>query len=154
MKLYKGIKKRLYKKIVKGGIRFNKKEIFVIKEGDLLHDCDAFNHRVKSIEFFKSYTRRGWFLCDYEAIKDDGNAFCGCNAFPEKPHSRKEIEAYILEWDSEEMKEQREIAQKSENWEKMEMWLSVLRKGGHICNKEGVLLEEFRPEKEISEKRM
>jgi hypothetical protein len=152
MKPYKGIKKRLYKKIIKGGGRrfFGREEILGVKEGDLLHDCDAFNHRAKSIEFFKTHTRRGWFICDYFAIKDDGNSFCGCNSFPEKPHSREEIEAYVLRWNDEKgeysdsVEEQIQQVSQMEGWEKFKKWVEVLKSGGHICDEDGILLEEFR----------
>jgi hypothetical protein len=178
MKLYKGLTKRLYKKLVRFHGGWVNEEILKVKVGDLVHDCDGFNHRVKSIEFFKFHIdsktetcsnrackdndeknidktgikprgKSRWYISDVEAIKaEDGNCFCGCHAFPEKPRTREDIETEILHWDSEEMKEMRDIAAKGENWEKFEQWLVVLKSGGHICDKDGILLEEFRPKKE------
>lgn len=57
MRLRKGIKKRLFFRLRRyhGGLWHNVDRILALKPGDLLHDCDGFNHRVKSIEFHKLY---------------------------------------------------------------------------------------------------
>jgi hypothetical protein len=185
MRLYKGIKKRLYKKLAHFHGGWVKKEALRIKKGDLIHDCDGFNHHVKNIKFFKflidratetcwnremkdehsgikslgTYKSQGsvkprkkqrWFIQDVEAIKDDGNSFCGCNSFPEKPHTREEIEAYVLRWNDEKgeysdsVEEQIQQASQMEGWEKFKKWVEVLKSGGHICDEDGILLEEFR----------
>ena len=57
MRLRKGIRKRLYFKLRRyhGGLWHNVDKILALKPGNLLHDCDGFNHRVKSVEFHKLY---------------------------------------------------------------------------------------------------
>jgi hypothetical protein len=191
MKLYKGMSRRLFKKLYRyhGGInvkRFN--QIAALKVGDVIHDCDGFNHRIKSIEFFKqpidhkmatcSNTkeneyidrtiaetkgypkkditgikprRRGRsYICDFEVMPEDGGCFCGCGAFPEKAHSRDEIEKYVLSWDCEEGWET--INQgilnglgDSNNIKKM---IEALKNGEHICDENGIRYEQFNMKEE------
>ncbi len=180
MKLYK-MKTRLYKKLRAFHGGYVNEKILKIKVGDLLHDCDGFNHRVKSIEFFKLVIdkktatcwnqkleslgkgafignkgpdptgikprkKQRYYIIDHEILREDGSCFCGCGAFPEEPKSRDEIEKYVLSWDNPDGWET--INQgtldgfgDADNFKKM---VDTLKSGEHICDEDGILLDEFR----------
>lgn len=159
MRQHKGLKKRLIKKLVRyHGQYIRNDRTLKVKPGDLLHDCDGFNHRVKSIEFFRfqvdkteptcvagksGVKPRGkprWFLYDFDAIREDGKAFCGCPSFPEKPASRADIESYWLGWDCPEGLTTIGDFRMNPAFDTM---VKTLREGGHFCDEDGVLLPEF-----------
>lgn len=186
MKLRKRIKKRLFFKLRRyhGGLWNNVDRILALKPGVLLHDCDGFNHRVKSIEFHKLYIdattatcmskkqaahvdraiketkncpekdvcgakprrKARWYIADVTALDGDGHCFCGCGAFPEAPKSREEIEKYLLGWDCEKGWEGINQGAMSgfgdaSNFSAM---IAVLKAGGHVCDEDGIQLEQFR----------
>lgn len=169
MRPNKRIKKRLLKKLVKFhvGLHHYAKAMAwsKVRPGDLLHDCDGFNHRVESVLMFYHYVdsvsagytrathgtkcakprrRLRRFVADWEALRDDGRTFCGCSG-PQKPLSRRQIEANFLWWDTEEGRAKLQLwGGPLEGLERLEEKLTILRGGGHICDEDGCLLEALR----------
>jgi hypothetical protein len=115
------------------------KSYLSIKPGDVVHDCDGFNHIVRAVEFYKTtaYTSNSKIVVAADVVFEDGRIACNCSV-PKKPRAREEIEAYFRAW-------------YADNglrpwWHELgvdQRRCDALKNGQHICDKRGVLLPEF-----------
>jgi len=109
LKLYRHIKKRWWKKRCtryNGNTAPGTYEKYIARwltltPGDLVHDCDGFNHRIVEITTFWGTYRpigrkgKGKFLCDVSIVVEDDNYACSCGWGAGKtPGTKAEIEAY------------------------------------------------------------
>lgn len=108
-----------------------------VQPGDLIHDCDGFNHRVSAVEQVVS----GSMVRELVAIDisfDDGSARCGCGVTM-LPRSREEIEAWWREW----LPYQHDEAT---GWDLGPFYVEMHRRlisDEHICDEEGKVLPEL-----------
>lgn len=117
----------------------NLKAYLSIRPGDLVHDCDGFNHVVSKVPFYHTtmWTTNSIILDICQIEFEDGRLSCGCSP-PEKPLTREEIESYHKSWYNEEKLKQW--------WEDFTIHLKrykALMSGQHICDENGILLPEF-----------
>lgn len=125
------------------------------KPGDLVQDCDGFNHNIvkfichysiitsyKSLNKERSRHTKTWVINDVDQFeKEDGTWSCGCNISPDDPWTREEVEAYHLLTD-EQIKTYKEGGW---SWTDLDQKRQdILKAGGHICDEEGRLLPEFK----------
>lgn len=97
MKLYKGSRSSWRKYVPKWKER-RLKELLARRSGDLIQDCDGFNHYVTAVvpeyEYFPGGNKH-WYVDEILLYIDDGNRVaCTCPASKE-PASKEEIEEYI-----------------------------------------------------------
>jgi hypothetical protein len=105
--------------------------------GEVVQDCDGFNHRVKKPIVERLREGRNSKVIFFDRLEfDDGKWSCGCPAGVDYPLSREEIERYWLAWCKDPIGK--------EYWadfiDKIE---PILSSGGHICDENGLLLAEF-----------
>lgn len=111
------------------------------KSGDLVHDCDGFNH-----EFLEwvGTTRWDYGTCSIlfleQAKFTDGKLSCGCPGSPSKQMTREEIEAYMKAYYS-------DLALQEGGWtldERSVKFRQALNSGQHVCDERGIVLPEFK----------
>lgn len=145
-----------------GKLSFNRKNfvaksitnLFSYKIGDLVSDCDGFNHIIKGLVDFnlqdqnaiirlrdghpKGVRIASWNMPQF--LYEDGRYSCGCNASPDRPFSREEIEAYFLSMDDEYI-----AVQTKNGWwdESNQKKVSAVRAGIHICDERGIIYPEY-----------
>lgn len=126
-----------------------------IKSGDLVHDCDGFNHVVVEVGFVDWWEHgiTGNLILSLICRVGDGNRFtCGCLYSPDFPQTRKNIEKYfknIL------CNEGSTAPLKSQGWwdDLSDLRRQVFLNGRHICDENGIAyskseLEGFLKEQE------
>lgn len=135
---------------------------FRFRPGDMVNDCDAFNHRIialsgregglhamdtsdkNAIEALRCHHTLGvsialWSIPQY--LFEDGRLSCGCPAGCETALTRKEIEEYFLSITDEYIAEQKRLGWWNEASQKK---VDAVRAGHHICDEQGICLPEFR----------
>lgn len=131
-----------------------------LKVGDVVHDCDGFNHVVANQTeshkfpalFFRSLSwelrRKGYVaVCDLQLKWDDtqdtpGCFSCGCYAGFRPAWSREDVEArFVSFWEA------YNKTWANEPWQKEAVL--VLKSGGHICDERGVLFPEWIAKKSV-----
>jgi hypothetical protein len=104
-KLYTGNKKVAWK-LLSGWRLRHLMSYLKFKVGDLVHDCDGFNHTIKdycvyhvnSSTWLESYPKNETYVIDLDQFEFEGGRLsCGCSA-PSPPISKEEIERYMWEW--------------------------------------------------------
>lgn len=133
--------------------------------GDLVHDCDGFNHvivgfpaepitwpptvmdtsQTGALLFMMGTHPRGFRIPPWgrsQLLFEDGNLSCGCPGGVMPPETRESIERYFT------LSDEQIAMQKKDGW-----WSRVaqartdaLRSGHHICDENGICLPEFRRE--------
>ena len=130
-RLYKtGHKRKFWKEY---GARFIKYycQYFSREIGELVHDCDGFNHVIKAYD--REAVKNKWDRAN-QYVFEDGRWSCGCGPVDD-PMPRSEIEgAIVAYWDN----FPDELAQASD--EQKEVY-RILKAGGHICDERGIKLE-------------
>jgi hypothetical protein len=138
------------------------------KVGDLANDCDYFNHRITKIEPQYSFVykwkgirkshrnRRARFLYDvtlwkpsyfvqFHDSRENDHCFCGCNASPDYPWKRDDIEKAL--WDTLDYHRE-QVDEGSATWyDDQQRMHATLASGGHVCDVDGIMLPEFRTER-------
>jgi hypothetical protein len=96
-KLFKGMRKRLAKKIV-GHRWYNLQYGLSLKPGDLVSSCRGYNERIKTIEPETICTSRGWVISDFDITTETGMccSLIHCCTFPLE--TREEIIEYFKSW--------------------------------------------------------
>lgn len=135
---------------------------FRFRPGDLVNDCDVFNHVIRGFAGVKDHrhimdTNRKdaidalrwhhssgvsialWSIPQY--LFEDGRLSCGCPAGCESPLTRKEIEGYFLGMTDEYIAEEKRLGWWNESSQKK---VDTVRAGRHICDENGILYEEYR----------
>lgn len=141
-RLYKGSKYTAYKLMDAAYLR-NMLHMLSFKPGDLAHDCDGFNHRVKGYIYYYVDRSHASFLLVNQLVFEDGRYSCGCPGGPETPKPRDEIEQFFNP-----APEQIEKMKRDGWWTKQsQVTYDTLRSGKHICDENGILLPEFRSRK-------
>jgi hypothetical protein len=108
------------------------------KPGDLVHDCDGFNHRIKR---FVKY--RWWNgVIDIEVEFENGGRACGCNISPKPPRTREYIEECFKSMELTEVKEGDESWTWWNKKHQAALRQAVLR-GEHVVDEDGILLPAF-----------
>lgn len=108
-----------------------------LKPGDIVFDCDGFNHRIKSFKWKRLWHGQIWAdRMEFE----DGTWSCGCMV-PEKAHTPKQINAEWLEMleDPEFCFDMNEDLSKNYQLRK-----EALLAGKSLCDLQGFVLPEFR----------
>lgn len=147
-KLYYGNKNVSHRTLSAADLR---RMIFLLslKPGDLVNDCDAFNHRfAKYVDAgysrcfsrysrTKSYTRTWW--CDQVEFEDGGWS-CGCPASPCEPYTVAQIENFHAP------NTEAEAMAKEGGWwtEADEAKKAALLSGQPITDEHGIILEQFK----------
>lgn len=116
-----------------------------VRPGDLVQDCDGFNHRVTKVNLvwdngsWKERNVKGRYLSDIQFEFEDGHVPCGCGA-DRTPSSVAEIEEFWSEW----------IPYQRHNgfgWADGPFYDEILRRLSSkesICDKDGIMLPELR----------
>ncbi len=115
-------------------------QLMDIEVGDVVNDCDGFNHRVAELITFyrtKSYTLRSAVVASNEQFKfDDDRMSCGCPYGPDNPWSVEDIESFFRsQYHPENIACMKDGGWWTENDEKM---LDALSKGQRICDDLGM----------------
>lgn len=117
------------------------------KKGDVANDCDGLNHRVvewlverREFHHWREGVHKGWVFSMSQFIREDGCYSCGCPSGPEPAKTREEIESYFLEVTDEHIEDL-----KRQKWwtELAERRLQALRRGEHVCDEQGTILQEY-----------
>ncbi len=145
-----GFPKRFYRGNRRTGLRYFRARhlrellyMLSIKPGDLVNDCDAFNHRVKG-PIFHGFVR--WddntYVFQLDQLEfEDGRYSCGCPGGPGPAWTREQIENYMREgFTDESIAESKKFGWWTTNSQKM---CEALREGRHICDENGIKLPEF-----------
>lgn len=126
------------------------------KAGDLVNDCDGYNHVLVKWLPEKRYSEnwighdsrvngkykwiglKGTSVADLDQFEiEEGRWSCGCPYSPDPPRSREDIEKDTLRY----------LSDPNTDWHrdsKREAILLALQAGQHICDESGILLPEFR----------
>jgi len=95
-RLYKGSKRKAWG-FLRGRTLNDTLRLVSLNPGDLVNDCDMFNHKVKEIIperwTHKSWTgkkAKGWVYMPCQLLFEDGRRSCGCGA-PEAPYTPQKI---------------------------------------------------------------
>lgn len=131
-RLYKGNKRKAF--MVLNAYTMNEQLTKLsFKPGDIVNDCDAFNHRIKEWlpRQFSNVTLVEQF------VDEQGQWSCGCGGSPDPAGTREEIEEYFNY-----TKEQVE-AQGGWWTELAQARGEALRRGDHICDENGFVYNEF-----------
>ena len=114
------------------------------KVGDVIHDCDGFNHRISEInpEYWSLGRDRstGRFISSLDFWFEDDRLRCGCSIYIEPPQPAKGIEAYHKAWIEYQWEHKTDWA--NDNYHR-ELHRRLVA-GEPICDKEGILLPELR----------
>lgn len=155
--LWKGrIKRRVAKKNIR---RFHMEWLlnrktqadFALTVGDFINDCTSYNQRIKTMKPVYVQVGRGAVLIDIDFETESGGAcslaYCGV----EPKLSREVIEARVLKhhwewtfgdpgkrWYGGDTEGYRKAAGKADRM------MREIESGGHICNEDGELLDEWR----------
>lgn len=133
-KLYTGNKRNAFRYLRAANL---KRLLFLVslRPGDLVNDCDGYNHRVKEIRPY-----RPWFgVIDFEQlIFEDGRWSCGCPYGPDKPWSPERIRNFHNLSDEEIDK------MKKTGWwdDRNQRLIERIRSGEPITDEHGIYLEE------------
>lgn len=135
---------------------------FRFRPGDVVNDCDGFNHKIIALS-----GREGWLHAmdttgknAIDALRyshssgvsialwnipqylfEDERLSCGCSTGCETAFTRKEIEEYFLSITDEYIAEQKRLGWWNEASQKK---VDAVRAGHHICDEQGICLPEFR----------
>lgn len=160
-KLYRGSRFRALRRLGKWSRSELQLKLENCKRGQVVNDCDYFNHRIKcwlpehrdegsrklNGRMFQQSWRgwgdkvKGYFLDLPQVVFEDDRYSCGCNISPCDPVPREVIEQEYLLFLEESMAES-----DNEKWIKTDICqarYNALKAGGHICDADGVLLPEF-----------
>lgn len=143
--LYKGNKKVAWTSL-RGSILNSLLHKLKFKPGDIVNDCDVFNHKIikwlpEKFKFGRwskgDRLITGWIFNVDQFEKENGTWSCGCPYSPDPPQTREQIEKYMLAWRSDE----------KSDWNKDEWHLKIyaaLKNNQYICDENGILLPEFK----------
>lgn len=110
------------------------------KTGDIVHDCDGFNHEFLFWDYPTRWIRGASSMLFVEQAKfADGKLSCGCPYGPSAPMKQSEIEAYMKAYYN-------DPALEKNGWLSNETCIkrrNALNNNEHICDERGFLLEEF-----------
>lgn len=139
-KLYKGSKQAVFKSLdaltMDRTIRF-----LQFKPGDLVNDCDAFNHVVKSVRAdVWRHKYKIWVNLPDQFEFEDGRWSCGCPGGPAPAWSREQVEAYFKLYTPEIVEERKKGGWWSDRSQRM---YDRIQAGGHVCDERGICLPEF-----------
>lgn len=107
------------------------------KPGDLVNDCDGFNHRVKGHRVNDIVWDKDTRVIDlHRLVFDDGGWSCGCPYGPDEPWSIVNILKFHT-FNDEEITEQKRLG-----WwnDKRQAFQDKVRAGGPICDEDGIKL--------------
>lgn len=149
-KLYKGNKKVAWRFLRPHYLRELLWKLDFVTPGQLVHDCYGANFHIKGLTSSPKWRvgDRGWSLfrrgrlvvaCIEQVEYVEGLLSCGCNASPEPPLTREQIEQSILSWVTDSSMEQWDYHRA--DWRKQV--LAALQRGEHVLDEEGVYLPEY-----------
>ena len=108
-----------------------------LKPGDIVFDCDGFNHRIKSFKWSRLWQGSIW-VNQFEF--DDGTWSCGCMV-PELAHTSKQIDT---EWLGVLTHPEHDFEDTNDRWKEVYIKrLEALQAGKSICDHAGFVLPEF-----------
>ena len=130
---------------------------FKLKVGDIVNDCDGFNHVIRGlsnnkdhltpldpqIDFLRDNHTSGvsvapWNIPQY--LFEDGYLSCGCPTGCEPAMSREDIEEYFLSMTDEYIAEEKRRGWWNANAQKR---VDAVRAGRHLCDERGILYPEY-----------
>lgn len=92
-KLYKGNRRTSYR-FLRAAHMKNMLQALSYQKGDLVHDCDGFNHVVEE-PIVEQFSRCNvWVAYVKRVVFDDGSESCGCSA-PDPAYTQENIEAFF-----------------------------------------------------------
>lgn len=111
-----------------------------VREGDLIHDCDGFNHRVESATIVMNrvgswrYPKgsNGTYMREVDIVITGGQYRCSCSP-PSPPLPREEIEKWFLSW----IEYQRSSGTMWADGAEYDDMLKRLQSGLPICDEDG-----------------
>lgn len=142
LKLYSGNKREAYRFYSASEMR-QMLYLLSLNPGDIVHDCDGFNHKLKTVptfDFTNHYSFRNTYIVkvDTHSIEfEDGRLCCGCPYSPTPPEPPENIEAFFKAFYSGENYE----SMKEQGWFQSESNLKLKRKidcGEPICDEFGM----------------
>lgn len=139
-RLYIGTKREAWRAMSAGYLKELERKLS-IRPGDLVNDCDGFNHVVRGRRDDGRLTVGMKSVSVVEVSQfefEDGRWSCGCPTSPDPPETREAIEASTLRYLSTVGEDEWQYHGKRGRDR-----LEALRRGEHVCDERGILLPEF-----------
>lgn len=120
-----------------------------VKVGDIIHDCDGFNHVVIGFfdrercsivryPYYRNTNNKVWTVTQYEF--ENGYLSCGCPGSDITPRTRDEIEKWYKGYLDYYVPRMNDSFLTKADYKRHE----ALNSSKHICDERGILLPEFR----------
>lgn len=140
--LYKGCKFAAYNRISPGDLKEMELNLRW-KPGDVVNDCDVFNHVVVGYRYSRGLHGPigSWTATCFQVVFEDGSWSCGCSRSPCPAWTREAIEKIWLKISS----DKEDLEHWSAGYQSYCDAIRVqLESGGHICDERGIQFPEFR----------
>lgn len=142
--IWKNVKRRVAKKYLKryasDWMLDPRAKVFAnLKPGDIVNTCSGFNNKIKQIIPYYFAVGKGQVLFSIDLVMEKGSVCDAQMCGVEPARSREDIEAEMLQFYKQILKEERFFSPKDK--EITEKNLAILESGGHIADENGMRLK-------------